>query len=238
MNRTLTREEAKLITRRRLLEAAARILREEGLAALTTGRVARDAGVAQPTFYVHFKDMDALLEALADEKMAEVRVALRAARRRLAEAEGEGALRETFRLPLRAFIEQPDLWRLFYQEQNRPQSPLGRVAREIQSEMHRDLVEDLIAMGAPAATAEERERVEMVADSLIVLTQNFGMAYIDGRYRDLEKIVDLLVQYAYAVAPPTIARSAPSGSPSSTTSSAPSSASGNTPSSTTSSTPS
>ncbi|MEW6270456.1 MAG: helix-turn-helix domain-containing protein [Thermodesulfobacteriota bacterium] len=206
MNRSLTREEAKLITRRRLLEAAARTLREEGLAALTTGRVAREAGVAQPTFYVHFKDMDALLEALADEKMAEVRVALRAARRRLHEAQAEDALRETFRLPLRAFVEQPDLWRLFYQELHRPQSPLGRVAREIQGEMHRDLVEDLVAMGAPAGTPEDRERVDMVAESLIALTQAFGMAYVDGRYRDLEKIVDLLVQYAYAVAPPAIVR--------------------------------
>jgi len=202
MTRSLSREEGKLITRRRLLEAAATVLREEGLAALTTSRVARESGVAQPTFYVHFKDMDALLQALADEKISAIRVALREARRRIQAADGEDALRDTFRLPLRAFVEQPDLWRLFFQELHRPQSPLGRMAREIQTEMQRDLVEDLEAMGAPAGTPAERERVEMVAESLMVLTQTFGLGFIDGRYSDLEKVVDLLVQYAYAVAPP------------------------------------
>jgi len=202
MTRSLSREEGKLITRRRLLEAAATVLREEGLAALTTSRVARESGVAQPTFYVHFKDMDALLQALADEKISAIRVALREARRRIQAADGEDALRDTFRLPLRAFVEQPDLWRLFFQDLHRPQSPLGRMAREIQTEMQRDLVEDLEAMGAPAGTPAERERVEMVAESLMVLTQTFGLGFIDGRYSDLEKVVDLLVQYAYAVAPP------------------------------------
>ena len=111
---------------------------------------------------------------------------------------------DTFRLPLRAFVEQPDLWRLFFQELRQPQSPLGRVARELEAEMRRDLVEDLIALGAPAGTPDERERVEMVADSLMTLTQSFGLGYVDGRYRDIERIVDLLMQYAYAVAPPAV----------------------------------
>ena len=66
MIRTLSREETKLITRRRLLDGAALVLRAEGFEKLTTSRVAREAGVAQPTFYVHFRDMNELLHALAD----------------------------------------------------------------------------------------------------------------------------------------------------------------------------
>src|SRR5690348_4977117 len=104
MTRALTREETKLITRKRLLEAAAKVLRLEGSGALTTSRVAREAGVAQPTFYVHFKDMEELLHSLAVDHMGRVRQPLRDARKRLGTTESDDILRETFRLPLRALI--------------------------------------------------------------------------------------------------------------------------------------
>ena len=63
--KALTREEGKLITRRRLLESAAKLLGETGYGALSVSAVARAAGVAQPTFYVHFRDKDHLLQTLA-----------------------------------------------------------------------------------------------------------------------------------------------------------------------------
>ena len=46
------------MTRHRLLRAATELLAEQGYERLTTGRVAERAGVAQPTFYVHFSDLD------------------------------------------------------------------------------------------------------------------------------------------------------------------------------------
>src|SRR5690606_7427064 len=66
-NTPLTRSEAKDLTRRRLLRAALEILDKEGEAGLTTVAVAKAAGIAQSSFYVHFKDMQDLLRALADE---------------------------------------------------------------------------------------------------------------------------------------------------------------------------
>src|SRR5271166_1976965 len=55
------------LTRRRLVDGAVDILRREGLAAATTGRIASAAGLKQPTFYVHFTDRDEVFEAAADE---------------------------------------------------------------------------------------------------------------------------------------------------------------------------
>ena len=202
MTRQLSREETKLITRRRLLDSAALVLRKEGSGKLTTSRVAREAGVAQPTFYVHFRDMADLLKTLAEERIEQIRKPLRQARQSIKTAESYDPVRETFRVPLRSIVEQPELFRLWIQEQHRPGSPIGEAARELQDEMQRDLVEDLIALGAPVETAAQREQLEIIAEGLIALTQKLALSYLDGRYTDLEQIVDVLTRFALAVVPP------------------------------------
>ena len=62
MSRQINKER----TRRRLLQAIIKTIHRYGYGALTTGRVAQLAGVAQPTFYVHFRSMDQALEQVAD----------------------------------------------------------------------------------------------------------------------------------------------------------------------------
>lgn len=57
-------------TRRALLEAARTVLARRGLAGLTTREVAAEAGVAAGTFFVHFPDLDTLIETLLDERIA------------------------------------------------------------------------------------------------------------------------------------------------------------------------
>jgi AcrR family transcriptional regulator len=57
-------------TRSKIVDAAARLLQEQGPAAVTTRRVAEDAGVQAPTIYRLFGDKDGLLEAVAEHVMA------------------------------------------------------------------------------------------------------------------------------------------------------------------------
>jgi len=54
----------------RVLEAADRLLAEEGVEALTTTRVAAAAGVSVGTLYQYLPDRDAITEALADGYLA------------------------------------------------------------------------------------------------------------------------------------------------------------------------
>lgn len=196
MKKKLTREESKLITRRRLIEAATRLLSEQGTAGLSASAVSRAAGIAQPTFYVHFEDRDDLLQTLAAEKLGSLRQALRDARRRLGEGEGIEALRDTFRLPLRALLDQPELFRLYVREYYDPSSPLGRQSRQLFDELRGDLVEDLVRLGLPATSRAEREQVEMMAESMIVQTQALGLGVLEGRYSSLEAAVDVLARFA------------------------------------------
>ncbi|WP_223190690.1 TetR/AcrR family transcriptional regulator [Nonomuraea terrae] len=50
----------------RIVEVAARLLREQGAAAVTTRAVAQAAGMQAPTIYRFFEDKDALLDAVAE----------------------------------------------------------------------------------------------------------------------------------------------------------------------------
>lgn len=53
-----------------VVEAASRLLREQGAAAVTTRAVAQAAGVQAPTIYRLFGDKDGLVEAVAEHAMA------------------------------------------------------------------------------------------------------------------------------------------------------------------------
>ncbi|MBI2394564.1 MAG: TetR/AcrR family transcriptional regulator [Deltaproteobacteria bacterium] len=68
--RTLQKQE----TRRALLDAARACFAEKGWAGTVVGDIARAAGVAHGTFYVHFADKDAIADAL----LAEINVGLAA----------------------------------------------------------------------------------------------------------------------------------------------------------------
>jgi len=199
MTRALTREEGKLITRRRLIEAATRLVRERGLSGLSASAVAREAGIAQPTFYVHFQDKDDLLNTIAAEKIGGLRAPLRAARDRFRRGEGVDAIRETFRLSLDSIVEQGELFRLYLQQFNEPASPLGEQARRLFGELRSDLAEDLERLGLPAATPSEAVQLQMIAEAMIAQTQALGLAYLEGRYASREDIVEVLTRFAVGI---------------------------------------
>jgi len=60
-------------TRRRLLEAAVALFAESGLHGVTSAQIARRAGVATGTFYLHFADKEALFREIAFAALAELR---------------------------------------------------------------------------------------------------------------------------------------------------------------------
>lgn len=110
----MVRQEAKAATRRALLEAAQRAFAERGFAATSVADIARRAGVATGTFYVHFPSKDAALDELFtafNAALAQRLAALLAARGRLddrvlAVAEAFLAECEAHRALLAAYLER------------------------------------------------------------------------------------------------------------------------------------
>jgi AcrR family transcriptional regulator len=62
--------------RRQILEAAERVFRSKGLAKATTREIARDAGCADGTLYLHFDDRLSLFSAVLDECVPDIKESL------------------------------------------------------------------------------------------------------------------------------------------------------------------
>lgn len=69
-NTVMAEAQAEPETRRRLIDTAARLLAEEGPAALSTRRLAREVGTSTMAVYTYFGGLPALVEAVAAEGFA------------------------------------------------------------------------------------------------------------------------------------------------------------------------
>ncbi len=190
----LTRREAKDRTRRRLLQAARRQILAGGETRLSASSVARRAGVAGATFYEHFANRDELLRALSLDLFGELRRKLATRRAQaLAAPHSEEMVREEFLTPLEVLTANPDLFRLALRVRHNTGSALSDSSLRLSGNTRKDLVEEFIARGYPAATESERRRLEMIADVHIAATETLALGYVSGRYPDLQEIVDILV---------------------------------------------
>ncbi|GAA3609444.1 hypothetical protein GCM10022419_113070 [Nonomuraea rosea] len=192
-NTPLTRSEAKDQTRRRLIRAALAILDEEGEAGLTTTKVAKAAGLAQSSFYVHFKDRQELLRVLAEEGGERLRRSMREARRKAREAPDDlESHRDTFRIPLEAICRHPELLRIQLRARHDPSSSLRDFARQTAAAYREHHAADLAALGYTADDERDRRRLEMIAEGIDAATNALAMGHLDGRYPDLDECADIL----------------------------------------------
>ncbi|MFZ7089343.1 TetR/AcrR family transcriptional regulator [Curtobacterium sp. RRHDQ10] len=120
-------------TRTRIVEAAARLLREDGPAAVTTRGVAQGAGVQAPAIYRLFGDKDGLLEAVAEHVMSTF-VAAKAAVVEAATADGVDPveeLRDSWRHQVDFGLDNPALFRLLSDPSRVASSPAARLGKQV-----------------------------------------------------------------------------------------------------------
>jgi AcrR family transcriptional regulator len=194
----LTRKEAKEVTRRRLLRAALEILNERGETDVSASTVSRAAGIAQPSFYEHFRNKNELLKALGDELFTVMRQALGDVRRTALEApDDQERLREQFRRPLEVIAANPAWFRLALRARHLTSSPLGHSSREMIGNTRYDLVEELVQRGYPHESPADVRRLQMIADGYIALTETLALGHLSGRYPDIEEVVDMLLLFTH-----------------------------------------
>ena len=196
--RPLSRQEAKLLTRHRLLQATMGVLLDHGPEGLTTGAVTKRVGVAQPTFYVHFTDMDELLRELATDIVERLRKPLheaRASMRRGIDLADDSS--DAFRLSIRATVKHADLLRLCLAEQYRPKSTLGECARQLLTSLNEDLVADVAQM--PFTAGLSKAQLRLMDDAVIAMILQWGLALADKRETNEEAVVELLARTTMAM---------------------------------------
>lgn len=104
-----------------ILEAAARIFAARGYAATTTNRIAEHAGVSVGSLYEYFPSKDAILVALAEAHMAEVRRVVREATEPLAKTSGdvESVVRAVVKATVKLHAMAPGLHRVLSEQSMR-----------------------------------------------------------------------------------------------------------------------
>ena len=127
-------------TRSRIVDVAARLLQEQGPAAVTTRGVAAAAGVQAPAIYRLFGDKDGLLEAVAEHVMATY-VSAKAAVVAAASAENVDPLadlRAGWDTQIEFGLANPALFRLLSDPDRMVLSPAARAGRSVlESRVHR-----------------------------------------------------------------------------------------------------
>jgi AcrR family transcriptional regulator len=87
----MARPRKPLLSRERITAAALALIDAEGLAALSTRRLATELGVSGPSLYNHFATKEAILDAAADTVIAQVDLSMFAADRDDRAGEADGA---------------------------------------------------------------------------------------------------------------------------------------------------
>ena len=126
--------------RTRIVTAAARLLAEDGPAAVTTRSVALAAGVQAPAIYRLFGDKDGLLDAVAEHVLAEFVAAK--TEHAAAEADGDGDpvedLRDSWRVQVAFGLANPALFRMLYASDRDDESPAVAAGLEVlRARVHR-----------------------------------------------------------------------------------------------------
>jgi AcrR family transcriptional regulator len=194
----------KVTTRQRLIDATIDIVRSEGPGALTTGRIANAAGIQQPGFYAHFKNVDACLAAAAEQinsYLVETDVKLRRARQGIPDTERKTESVERMKVLLGAWMENRRFAELFARCRY-DQTAIGASCREATERARVALREDLwdlaLQIGLRGRYVKE---IELMA-SLLVNGFAAGLELlVAGTHNDLDAVAGALgrSQYYYVV---------------------------------------
>ena len=141
-------------TRSKIVDVAARLLQENGPAAVTTRGVAEAAGVQAPTIYRLFDDKDGLLEAVAEHVMA----TFVAAKAEIVEAASAADidplddLRAGWETQIDFGVANPALFRLLGDPTRVRQSPAARTGKAVlEARVHRLAVSGRLRVAEPRA---------------------------------------------------------------------------------------
>ena len=141
-------------TRSRIVDAAARLLREQGPAAVTTRGVAEAAGLQAPAIYRLFGDKDGLLEAVAEHVMSGYVSAKAAVVAAAADDDVDPLedLRRGWDAQIEFGVTNPTLFRLLSDPERVVRSPAAESGRKVlQARVHRLATSGRLRVAEPRA---------------------------------------------------------------------------------------
>lgn len=169
-------------TRRRLLQAILKTIDRYGHASLTTGRVAQLAGVAQPTFYVHFRSMDQALEQVAEWVAQELSEGFGAGDAAEAERAAD-VLQQAVLKCTASLVRDRQIAEVFLRNRRDQTSALGRrwtlLTGSLRDRMHQIVLQ--VRPGMPETDAT------LHSELLVGIVFALAEAQLDGRVEDMDR---------------------------------------------------
>jgi AcrR family transcriptional regulator len=140
-----TQKERNAETRRRLLSAAREVFAEKGYPHASVPDIVKRAGRAQGSFYLHFHNKEAVLQALLEDAMTQLSLESKTLWRW---DEPESGMRKTVRRFIEAYGEDRDLWLLLDQR-----SSLESTFKKLSDQWFRQLASSIMHGMASAGTS-------------------------------------------------------------------------------------
>ena len=176
----------------RILDAAIKVFAEQGFHQSTVSQIAKEAGVADGTIYLYFKNKDDILVQFYEFKTKQV-----FKRFREAVDQSETAidkLRNLIRVHLEEFQKDRNM-AIVYQVETRQQRRMAGQPIKEMSKMYRDIITELVELGQEEGTMRRNLYLGMVKRLINGAVDEVINAWIHtGRSYDLVSMADPLVE--------------------------------------------
>jgi len=157
--------------REQLLDVATDFAVEQGFHAVSVEAVARRAGVTRAVIYQHYRDLQALLEAVVDREASRALAQVsETALQDLSEGDPQQLMLESLDSYLRAVRDHPATWRLVLMP---PEGAPATLRRRIERG-RRSVLEQLTQAVRPALQAENAQDAELTASVLSAIADEYA----------------------------------------------------------------
>jgi AcrR family transcriptional regulator len=187
------RAQRKEENRHRLIQTALEILIQQGLSELTTANVSSRIGLAQPTFYAYFENIEHLLTTAITERGKAMRAAMRKVLSRVTpDAVVQGDLIEAralaYREGLNTLLADPLGAELVLRYRRDPTTLVGREVGAVWAEARADFASALYKFARKLrAPANVLRQTPFFAEIMMAETFAVAEALLDGRLADLDE---------------------------------------------------
>lgn len=194
-----SRKESKLETRERILDSALEVLIKEGTKGFSMNKVAKAAGIAQPSFYNHFDSLDEMLAAMFEKNKERYFLPYKNAFIALIPEATEENIFDIFTrmyfLALELMASQSDLYRMMLEERVQRNSEFGHLIRMFIDDIQEEWISTAINIGLIADTPENRASWDMGLDGMFSLLEGYAIRYMDGKYESVDEPVRLMANF-------------------------------------------
>ena len=175
----------------RILEAAVKVFARQGFRQSTISQVAREAGVADGTIYLYFKNKDDILVQFFEYKARQVFGCFRQEVDRAANSVEK--LRNLVRVHLAEFQRDPDMAVVYQIETHQSRRLAEEQIREM-GKMYRDIISDIVEEGQQEGLIRRDLYLSLVKRFILgAVEETIGTWLYSGRSYDLVSMADPLV---------------------------------------------